>query len=1531
MTVAAPASAPGATRVPAGVADPLPPAMAASAAPAAATAAPTRPFVAVDFSDESQREHWLAERRERADREQEEARTLAAKAGIPARGEAGSSTYEFAAIRDGRVYVRTTDNVNAAISVGANLVRQTPPYPLSGTGVTVAVWDAGSVLSSHREFTGRLTLRNTVATHSHSTHVGGTIAAAGVTTAAKGMAPNAQLHSYDWNFDTLEMASAGRVTTNDVSKIPVSNHSYGYQAGWYNFGTVWYGTWGYREADGFGMYDAFAADYDEVCYNLPYLLPFKAAGNDRNDNAPSAGSLFTYYDVNGSHTKTYDPETDPLSDRWDNGGYDSLALEGTAKNLLTVGAVEDAVDGEGQRATANAAMTSFSSWGPTDDGRVKPDLVANGASLYSTMSFGDASYGTASGTSMATPSAMGAATLILEHFARLFPGQMMRASTLKGLLIHTADDIGNPGPDYIFGWGLMDTLAAVQHLDAHHAFPPVHRVVEDALSAPGVTNRYVVIRAPGEVLKATLCWTDPPGVAHTNLDDRTPVLVHDLDLRILGPTGEIARAFVLDVEHPDVPATTGDNDVDNVEQVVVASPALDGLYTIEVTLDGALTQPTQVYSLLIGGATQPPQITHTPLLNTTNASRPYPVEASIASEAVVDTNQTAVWWTTLGAAGPYTPAPLVNTSGTTYRAEIPPQPVGTAIHYYLEAAATNGLVGHSPAGAPATVHTFAVVRSYMLFIGGTPTPIPGVDPPYGYSLYPSGITVNASAPLYSEPSNGVRQRCVGWIACCGLPPAGTTNTVSFTLDNDGFLNWLWSPAYELTQSATIPDLIADSSWWTSGSTGSTLLAEERVTDFTGGTNYAFVYWAVDGVRMPDATNRASNPAREFMMTAPRAAVAHYRPVAQDADGNGLGDWWELYYFGATGVAFNVDADGDGFTNLKEYQDRTDPRAAGSYPTPPAIAHMPLAQNQRLPAPWPISAVVTDNDAVASVTLSWQRNGGAWQQAACAPAATVGVYTSTIPAPAITGDTLLYRLTAFDASGLQSVSGAYTIHVAYPVATATPASLGHIEQPSASSDRVALQIGNAGHENLDWTLRATTAGLWETLEDGRSNGWTHGGTIDQWHLASWRAYSGSNAWYFGSDITRQYADRAKAWLMSPPLFIETGATFSFRQWLRTEAVKDATYAWDGGLVELSTNGGTSFEPLAPVGGYPYEVWGHSASAFPSNTPCFAGTGGWEQVIFDLGAYTGQTVRVRLHFGADGYVVNEGWYVDDLRVDPYGGAVDWVTIPVTNGTLASAGTSSMLVNATTQPLAPAETRRAILFLESNDPLRPQVGVPLSLHNLTRRIDVIHTGDGAVFPAGPIFLTRGESQPFALVAGDYHFILDAQGSGLATGLVFGMTHTNVLWQSAGSTNNGVLQAFFSPALTTNGVALWWLAEYGLTNAAPEAEAESDQDGDQMPARAEYIAGTDPTNALSQLNVAAMVAITTSTGGLTVTRVTDHRLEWDSVSGRLYTVWTGTNLLGPFTPVASVTAAPPRNASSQPANAGPRFYRLEVQWPTP
>jgi hypothetical protein len=505
----------------------------------------------------------------------------------------------------------TTHNANAAISTGANLLNVSP-YSVNGSGVTVGIWDGGGVRTTHQELTGRVTIKDGAALADHASHVGGTIGASGVQAAAKGMASSVNIDSYEWTSDKSEQTGRGASYPGEAGKIYLSNHSYGIISGWNYTGLSsprwnWYGsgTTSTSIEPDFGKYETNARDEDSLAASLPYYLILRSAGNDRADN-PATGDPVSLT-TSTTSAVGYDPASHPAGDGSYRSGYDTIGFEATAKNVLTVGSVGDAVSG-GVRSLSGAYMSYYSCWGPTDDGRIKPDVVANGEQLYSSLSTADTAYGTYSGTSMATPNTTGSAALVINWWNTLCPGHYLRASTLKGLLIHTADDLGNVGPDYQFGWGLVNVKTAADLLQAYKNNPGTRRVIEDQISTIKTTCTYTFTWDGSSPIRATLCWTDPAGTATTSTDLRTARLVNNLDLAITGPTGITYRPWIM----PFVgdwtsstfasPATTGVNNTDNVERVDIATPGYAGVYTVTVSYQGTLTNNLQNFSLILNGA-----------------------------------------------------------------------------------------------------------------------------------------------------------------------------------------------------------------------------------------------------------------------------------------------------------------------------------------------------------------------------------------------------------------------------------------------------------------------------------------------------------------------------------------------------------------------------------------------------------------------------------------------------------------------------------------------------------------------------------------------------------------------------------------------------------------------------------------------------------------------------------------------------------------------------------------------------------------
>ena len=508
-------------------------------------------------------------------------------------------------------YVTTVDNIISAATIRTNQL-----WPGGKTGLAlngssanmkgkIAVWDEGLVRPTHVELVGRVTQVDKSPTLSdHSTHVSGTMIAAGVNPVAKGMSYGAQLlQCYDFDNDEAEMMKAA------AAGLLVSNHSYADIAGWYpdaseNNRWEFWGNPGDTVDIRFGLYDQDAQIWDSISYNAPYYLIAKAAGNNPGDTGPPVGS--DYWRMNTKQV-FIDAGKRPAGIS-SNTGYNTIATYGCSKNILTIGAVNP-IPG-GYSSPADVVAASFTSQGPTGDGRIKPDLVADGVNVLSSISTADNAYDIYSGTSMATPASAGSSFLLQEYYSKLHSGTFMRSATLKGLLIHTADEAGAaPGPDYVYGWGLIDMARAASVITSDNT--DQSQVIKESSLTNGTkdTETFTVTASGKTPVTATICWTDPPGVPinvpanESNFKDVGIKLINDLDLRIKdNTTGTTYMPWVLTPANPAAAATKGDNIRDNVEKVELNDSLIPGrTYTITVSHKGTLQRGTQLYSLLISG------------------------------------------------------------------------------------------------------------------------------------------------------------------------------------------------------------------------------------------------------------------------------------------------------------------------------------------------------------------------------------------------------------------------------------------------------------------------------------------------------------------------------------------------------------------------------------------------------------------------------------------------------------------------------------------------------------------------------------------------------------------------------------------------------------------------------------------------------------------------------------------------------------------------------------------------------------------
>ncbi len=528
---------------------------------------------------------------QRAKENKQKALAMAKAKGWPATRTTKSGQYQelVNVTLDGHPIYFTTLNANAAISTrtvhlntGGSL-----GLTLDGQNMTAYIWDGGLARSTHQEYDGpggnnRYSIGDgTTGLHYHSAHVTGTIIASGVDPAAKGMAWKASAIGFEWNSDVAE------ATTAAANGMLLSNHSYGYQS---DLVPDWY----------FGAYIDESRDWDDLMYNSPYYLMVAAAGNDGSTN-------WNAQPLNG------------------NASYDKLTGHAASKNNLVVANAQDAsIDSNGN--LVSVLISTSSSQGPTDDLRIKPDIAGNGSGVYSTYETADNAYNTISGTSMATPNVTGTLLLLQQHYHNV-KGSYMRSATLKGLVMHTADDAGTTGPDVKFGYGLLNAKKAAQTISQNSA----QSIISELVLSAGQTYTTTVQSDGVSKLIASICWTDLPGTVNPGTANlTTPVLVNDLDIRVTKSATTYSPFKLTSI----TTSTTGDNTVDPYERVDVASAT--GTYTITVTHKGTLQSGSQNFSLVVTGITAAPTCSAT-------------VPTGLAASGVTSTSATLNWGAVTGA------------------------------------------------------------------------------------------------------------------------------------------------------------------------------------------------------------------------------------------------------------------------------------------------------------------------------------------------------------------------------------------------------------------------------------------------------------------------------------------------------------------------------------------------------------------------------------------------------------------------------------------------------------------------------------------------------------------------------------------------------------------------------------------------------------------------------------------------------------------------------------------------------------------
>lgn len=386
----------------------------------------------------------------------------------------------------------------------------------NGTGITIMMQDDG-IIGPHIDYSGRIDQSNcsgcsTDPSDTHGDHVSGTIMGAGnLNPANRGMAHGADLLVYSSSNNNYDDVPA--LYDNDDLTITSKSYSNGCNSG----------------------YTTLARQLDEQIYDRPSLIHVFSAGNNGTSAcSPSDyGAGPTWGNITGGHKM--------------------------GKNVITVGNL-----------SRFDFLANSSSRGPATDGRIKPDICGVGTSVISTGPNND--YFSATGTSMACPGIAGVLAQLYEGYKDLNGGANPESALIKGCVLNTAEDLGNPGPDFKFGWGRINARRAFDVIANNQYF-------SGTISQGGTNNHQITIPAGVSEMRVMVYWMDKEGSTNAN-----PALVNDINMVVTDPAMMAYDPWVLDhtPANVDLNAVRAVDNLNNMEQVTLTNP-LSGLYSIDLS------------------------------------------------------------------------------------------------------------------------------------------------------------------------------------------------------------------------------------------------------------------------------------------------------------------------------------------------------------------------------------------------------------------------------------------------------------------------------------------------------------------------------------------------------------------------------------------------------------------------------------------------------------------------------------------------------------------------------------------------------------------------------------------------------------------------------------------------------------------------------------------------------------------------------------------------------------------------------------
>lgn len=363
-----------------------------------------------------------------------------------------------------------------------------------GENIKYTIFDGGRIYAAHTAFnnaTGRITNLE-AATNDYSAHSTGVASIIGAKSSpltatsngvaisgnAIGIAVNSTMDSYRFATTTLPGGSTASTVFDKIilAQPKISNHSYGINPGWDYKTTAdgypingWY--WGGNYISGTnydlqGTYYTNDQSYDAIVYNNPGYTIVKSAGNYFGYGPGYSGTSTTSYYYNGTGFTTYPAGTAPAANC--SQGYDCIGYGSLAKNIIVVGAT-DIITTNNYRYTSatDVVRSSYSNAGPRDDGGIKPDIAAPGTDIWMASTAEDTTgsigWQINSGTSMAAPQVTGIIGLWMQIYKSLFSNAELNAAAAKTLMVHSAAEAGNVGPDPWYGWGYIDAKKGLNY------------------------------------------------------------------------------------------------------------------------------------------------------------------------------------------------------------------------------------------------------------------------------------------------------------------------------------------------------------------------------------------------------------------------------------------------------------------------------------------------------------------------------------------------------------------------------------------------------------------------------------------------------------------------------------------------------------------------------------------------------------------------------------------------------------------------------------------------------------------------------------------------------------------------------------------------------------------------------------------------------------------------------------------------------------------------------------------------------------